>query len=130
MVLCELHEGHLGMTRMKCSSGGLGWRRILRIQFNIVLGVRSPPSAPLQPWSLQSRPLARIHIDYARSDSLVITDTHLKWVEVFPTSSATSSVTIALLQSMFALFELPETIVSDNSQCFVSEEFKSSLSRN
>ena len=61
---------------------------------------------------------------------LVIIDAHSKWIEVFPTSSTTSSVVVEVLRSIFARFGIPEMIVSDNGPCFVSEEFESFLQAN
>ena len=88
----------------------------------------------MHPWRWPTRPWSRLHIDYAGpllgQMFLVIIDAHSKWIEVFPTTSATSSATITMLQSTFARFGLPETIVSDNGSCFVSDQFKSFLSQN
>ena len=61
---------------------------------------------------------------------LIIVDACSKWIEAIPTSSATSATTIEILKSTFARFGLPDLVVSDNGQCFVSEEFKSFLSSN
>lgn len=61
---------------------------------------------------------------------LIITDACSKWIEAVPTTSATSAATIEVLQAVFARFGLPELVVSDSGQCFVSEEFKSFLARN
>ncbi len=57
-------------------------------------------------------------------------DAHSKWIEVFPTKSSTSTVVIENLRTVFAQFGIPETIVSDNGPCFVSEEFSSFLKAN
>ena len=61
---------------------------------------------------------------------LIVVDACTKWIEAIPTASATSSATIKILKTIFARFGLPELVVSDNGQCFVSEEFKSFLSTN
>ena len=55
---------------------------------------------------------------------IVNNDTYSKWIEVFPTNSATLSATITMLQSTFTHFSLPEIIISDNGLCFDSKDFK------
>ena len=55
---------------------------------------------------------------------LVLIDAHSKWIEVFCTSTATSAVVIEDLQSVFARFGLPETIMTDNGSSFISAEFE------
>ena len=88
----------------------------------------SPPPAPLNPWKWPTQPRARLHVDFAgpvqRRMYLVIVDVHSKWIEAFPTSSATSATVMDILRSIFARFGIPNTIVSDNGPCFVSEEFE------
>ena len=94
----------------------------------------TPPVAPLHPWKWPTRPWARLHADFAGPISgkmfLVLIDAHSKWIEVFPTDSATSSTVIHHLQSVFPQFGLPETLVTDNGSCFVSEEFCTFLLNN
>ena len=91
----------------------------------------SPPVAPLHPWKW---PWARLHVDFAGPFQgkyfLVSIDAHSKWIEAVCTSTTSSSAVIEELRTLFAKFGLPESIVSDNGSCFVSEEFKSFLKRN
>ena len=98
------------------------------------LNQSNPPTAPLNPWNWPSRQWARLHIDYAGPFEgrylLILIDAHSKWIDAFPAASPSSSVTIDLLRSVFAQFGLPETIVSDNGSCFVSEEFQQFLKSN
>jgi len=61
---------------------------------------------------------------------LVLIDAHLKWIEAICTLSATSDVVIQELRTLFGQFGLPETIVTDNGSCFVSEEFETFLKKN
>ena len=93
-----------------------------------------PPPSPLQPWPWPSQPWSSLHIDYAGPFLghmfLVLIDAHSKWIEVFPVRAATSNPTIQQLRITFAQFGIPETVVSDNGQCFVSAEFEEFLSRN
>ena len=46
------------------------------------------------------------------------------------TSSATSTATIQMLQTMFAHYGLPRTLVSDSGTCFTSQEFEDFLKVN
>ena len=92
------------------------------------LNQSNPPLAPLSPWNWPTRPWARIHLDYAEPFQghyfLVLIDAHSKWIEAFPATSPSSTVTIELLRPVFAQFGIPKTVVSDNGSYFVSEDFQ------
>ena len=141
-VLQELHDGHPGMSRMKSLARMYVWWP--GIYADIEKSVRlcsmcqevqsSPPPAPLNPWKWPTWPWARLHIDFAglfeNKMILVLIDAHSKWIEAFCTQNATSNDVIAKLRPLFATFGVPETIVSDNGTCFVSEEFEHFLIQN
>lgn len=61
---------------------------------------------------------------------LIIVDAHSKWIDVYPTNSATSQVTIEKLRQCFSTHGLPQTIVSDSGTCFTSQEFETFLKQN
>ena len=89
-VLQELHEGHLGMTKMKSLARMYVWwpgidrdiedsvRTCSQCQANQSL----PPVAPLHPWGWPMHPWTRLHIDYAGPlyghIFLVVIDAHSK----------------------------------------------------
>ena len=112
MVLPELHEDHPGMTKMKSLAQMYVWWP--RMEKDIEQSVQScvscqvqqslPPVAPLQPWSWPTRAWSRLHLDYVGPFQghmfLVLVDAHSKWIEVFPTTSATSSATIEHLHTV------------------------------
>ena len=50
-------------------------------------------------------------------------DAHSRWPEVFEMSRTTADKTIALLQHLFALYGVPDQIVSDNGLQFFTEDF-------
>ena len=54
---------------------------------------------------------------------LIIVDSHTKWMEIFPTLTATSTATIANLRWICARYRLPQIIVTGT--CFTSQEFES-----
>lgn len=61
---------------------------------------------------------------------LVIVDSHSKWLDMYPMSSATSIATVDCLRNKFSTHGLPEMVVSDNVQCFVSEQTKEVMAKN
>ena len=46
-----------------------------------------------------------------------------KWLEVHIASMTTSEITIEHLRRTFITHGIPDTIVSDNANCFISNEF-------
>ena len=94
----------------------------------------NPAIAPLEPWTWTTRPWARVHVDYAgpfmNSIFFIVTDAHSKWVEIMKTSSTTSTATIQMLQTIFAHYGLPRTLLSDNGTFFTSQELEDFLKAN
>ena len=61
---------------------------------------------------------------------LIVVDAYSKWLEVKPVSSATFSVTIEQLRSIFSTHGLPEVLVTDNGTSFTSVEFQEFMKNN
>ena len=142
VVLQELHEGHPGMTKMKSLARMYVWwpylekdiERSVQLCHHCQEQQSAPPVAPLQPWKWPSRPWARLHMDFAGPVNgkmiLIVIDVHSRWIEAYPTESASSSAVIELSRVLFSQFGIPEVLVTDNGPCFVSEEFEIFLAKN
>ncbi|XP_062519481.1 uncharacterized protein K02A2.6-like [Corticium candelabrum] len=81
------------------------------------------------------KPWSRVHVDYAGpflgSMFLVIVHAHSKWIEVYNTGQAsTSLVTVCKLRQAFVQHGLPDAVVSDNEPCFTSRVFSESMRQN
>lgn len=136
LILDEIHEGHPGISRMKSLGRSYVWwpRMDEEIEHHVkackLCQVKGgdPGRAELHPWEWPRRPWSRVHIDYAGPVNgkmlLVIIDAYSKWLDVYPTTTSTSAVTIELLRQSFAIYGLPDIVVSDNGPCFSSEEFE------
>ena len=87
-----------------------------------------PAKAPLHPWVFPDHPRSRLHIDCAgpimEKMILVIVDAYTKWIDVHVSSGSTSVITISGLRNCFSTHGLPGIIVSDNTTCATSDEFK------
>jgi len=141
-VLDELHQGHIGVVKMKSLARSyVWWPGIDRDIENAVkscpgcqLVQKAPALAPLHPWEWPSNPWERIHIDYAGpfmgSMFLVVVDAHSKWPEIFMTKGTTSAITVGVLRTLFARTGIPMQLVSDNAAYFVSEEFEGFMQAN
>ena len=142
VLLQELHVGHPGIARMRSVARSCMWwpgidndiDALVKKCHSCQQNQKSPPSAPLFPWSWPTRPWSRVHIDYAgpvfNHMFLVVIDAHSKWIEAFPMKSTTSQATIQRLRTLFAQFGIPNTLVSDNGPNFTSAEFAEFLKRN
>lgn len=55
---------------------------------------------------------------------LLVTDAHIKWLDVHKASCPSASGTIEKCRERFANFGVPETVVTDNAVCFSWLEFQ------
>ena len=134
-LLKELHETHPGSTKMKALARSYLWWPKMDCEIEAVVkkcpicqeSRPSPPLAPLHPWQWPEQPWSRVHLDFAGPYMghmfLVIVDAHSKWLDAHVLSTITSSKTIEVLRSVFAIYGLPQTIVTDNGPSFTSDEF-------
>ena len=141
-VLEELHNEHIGMSRMKSLARSYVWwpglDKDIEDLAKSCLACQShkhaPAVAPLHPWTWPTSPWNRIHIDFAGPFQgkmfLIVVDAHSKWPEVFEMSSTTVPATIATLRRIFSSYGLPQQLVSDNGPQFTSEEFCTFLKEN
>ncbi len=141
-LLEQLHQSHPGMSKMKGLARSYLWWPNLDADIetrvrdcNICQEQRkSPARAPLHPWEWPRQPWRRIHMDYAGPFFgklfLIIIDAHSKWIDAYPVSSATTAATLECLRKSFSVHGIPEMIVSDNTQCFVSEASKDFMTKN
>lgn len=141
-VMELLHEGHPGNSRMKSLARSYVWwpgiDRDLEDKVkscDLCQKIRhSPATAPLHPWEFPKQPWERLHADFAGpflgKMFLIVVDSYSKWLEVVPLSSATSSLTIDSLRSIFATHGLPKEFVTDNGTQFSSTEFKEFMTSN
>lgn len=134
-ILTELHDQHLGVNRMKSLARGYVWWPNLDSELEHVAATCGtcqslkslPAEAPLHPWVRTTRPMERVHIDFAdfkNQSFLILIDNYSKWLDVIPMKSTTSEKTIDKLRSIFSYTGLPEELVSDNGPQFTSVTFK------
>jgi hypothetical protein len=147
MVFAYFHEsslgGHLGVNKtLSKIRQQFTWKDINRDIRTKVKGCHtcslSKPAQNTRLGLLNSevakRPMEKLFIDFVggfpRSKFgnrviLVCVDAFTKFVWLFPMREETSKATIKVLKTqIFATFSVPESIVSDNAQCFKSREFR------
>ncbi|XP_053600427.1 uncharacterized protein K02A2.6-like [Plodia interpunctella] len=135
-VLEEIHEGHLGVNKMKVLSRGyIYWPSLDRDLEELCRTcdacrvVRdAPPHSPLHPWEFPQNPWYRLHADFADCGGkryLIIVDAYSKWIEAIPMQNTDSKSTISVFRNIFARFGLPSQLVTDNGPPFFSYDFKS-----
>ena len=96
-----------------------------------------PHVAPLQPIPWPSQPWDKIQIDIMGELHgapqnyrylIVCHDLCSKWPEVCPTSQIGTEQVVGFLEDLFAQWELPSTIGTDNGPQFFSGQFETFLS--
>ncbi|XP_073964407.1 uncharacterized protein [Choristoneura fumiferana] len=134
-VLHEIHEGHLGVNKMKnLSRGYVYWPSLDRDLEELCRAcgacraVRdAAPRAPMHPWEFPLHPWQRLHADFADCAGrryLIVVDAHSKWIEAIEMQKTDARSTINAFRNMFARFGLPSQLVTDNGPPFFSQEFK------
>ena len=114
-----IHEGHLGVGKMKDLARGYVWWPNLDKDIECAarncdgcqeLG-KNPASTPLHRWEFPAQPWQRLHVDFAGPIQgkmiLVCTDAHSKWPEVVVMKNTSVEETVATLRSIFARIGFP-----------------------
>ena len=135
-ILNQLHEGHLGVVKMKSLARSYFWYPGLDSEIETLTKKctgcahtqNNPATAPLHTWAWPSKPWHRIHVDYCGPFLghmfLVVVDAYSKWPEVICMQSTTSEKTIEALRHLFSRNGLCLQLVSDNGPQFTSDEFR------
>lgn len=133
--LKELHLGHIGITKMKGIARSLVyWKNIdkdieqtAKNCAKCLSNAKMPPKSNLHHWEYPDSPWSRIHVDYAGPVHgkflLLVVDAYSKWTQVSVTNSMMAEETSKQLSSLFALYGVPDTVVSDNGRQFKSDLF-------
>jgi RNase H-like domain found in reverse transcriptase/Reverse transcriptase (RNA-dependent DNA polymerase)/Integrase zinc binding domain/Integrase core domain len=142
-VLTELHEGHMGVTKMKSLARSYCYWRGIDADIEKLVKSCKPccliqknpgKQQPVHLWDYPKQPWERVHIDYAgpfmERNFFILVDAHTKWPEIVTTRSTDSTASINILRSIFGRFGLPYTLVSDNGPQFKSAEFERFLKQN
>ena len=126
-VLEELHDGHLGVVKMKGLARSHVWwpgidkgiEEVTRACLGCQRMKQNPKLLTLHPWEFPEGPGKRIHIDFAgpfeNKTLLCVVDACSKWPEVLTMEKTTAESTIEELRLLFArwgayLFKLSLTM--------------------
>ena len=141
-VLNELHDTHIGISRMKSLAHSYVWWPSLNKDIETTVRTCIPCQSFAQcicccsttPMGVATMSLVQVAFElcgpFMGKMFLVVVDAYSKWLEVKMVPAATSKATIVCLQSIFATHGLPERVVMDNGRVFTSEEFKAFLEAN
>ncbi|XP_048770688.2 uncharacterized protein K02A2.6-like [Ostrea edulis] len=141
-ILLMIHEGHLGMVKMKSLARSHVWWSGIDAEIEEYCKKCSgcnenrnlPPETPIHPWEYPEKPWQRIHVDFAgpfmSAMFLIVVYAHSKWPEVIKMNKTTASKTIEVLRTIFARNGLPEHLLNDNGPQFVADEFRHFMKSN
>ena len=133
-LLEELHDGHIGIVRMKGLARSYIWWpdldkdiKGMSARCEDCKATAAMPTVTYHPWQYPSAPWDRIHIDFGEWKGihfLVVVDAYSKCRDMH---STTTHRTIEVLREIFATHGFPRVIVSDNGPQFTSEDFSTYL---
>ncbi len=135
-VLQEIHEGHIGLCRMKSLTRSFVWWPRLDQDLEEVVktctacqSIRNKPAHVMShPWIYPDAPWTRLHVDFAEfkgKQYLVVIDAFTKWPEVHELGiHATTTQTVEALRRSFSCHGIPQRLVSDNGPQFVARELQ------
>lgn len=132
-ILELLHEGHVGIVRMKgIARTYVWWPGIDKNIEDFVnscgpcQSVQNSPKLILTTWKPTTYPFERIHVDFCKIENitiLVLVDSFTKWIDCVIMRKTDAKTVCDELRKIFVIFGLPTSIVSDNGPPFSSEYF-------
>ncbi|XP_067950309.1 uncharacterized protein [Watersipora subatra] len=134
-VLASVHKGHQGETKCIRRAVELVWWPGMTTEIRELVKTcpecaefRRRPREPLMCAELPERPWWRLAVDIMEKESrsyLVVVDYFSRFITVHELVDSTSSeVIVKILQKLFCLIGVPNSVMSDNSPQFSSESFK------
>ena len=139
-VLRSIHSGHQGETKCIRRATELVWwpgmtTRIRELVKNCeqCREFRRVPREPLMCTEFPERPWWRLAIDLMEKQGttyLVVVDYFSRFITVHPLiESTTSECVVKVLQELFCMIGIPNSVMSDNGPQFTSEVFKRFLQK-
>ncbi|XP_024870004.1 uncharacterized protein K02A2.6-like [Temnothorax curvispinosus] len=134
-ILAALHKDHPGIRKTKqLAREFVYWPKmsddiehLLRQCDACALNQKLPIKVPLDPWPAPSRPMERVHIDFAGPIEgqylLIFVDAYSKFLDVAITPTISAARTVDLCREFFSRFGPPEVLVTDHGTQFTSELF-------
>lgn len=132
-VLKLIHDGHPGMVRSKALARSLIYWPSLNSDIETMVRncdscclVNFPVTKMYLQWPPTTTPFQRVHIDFFDFQSrtfFLFVDSYSKWLHVSIMTRTTALEVNSVLMSIFAMFGLPGTLVSDNGPPFDSNEY-------
>ena len=132
-ILGVLHEGHIGVVRMKhLARKYVYWRKIDNDieetvkSCNICNQEQNAKPKSYHNWPTTTFPFERVHLDlfyFAGKTFLIFVDNYSKWIEVKHLVQGNANGLIKALENIFSMFGCVKTFVSDNGPPFGSHLF-------
>ncbi|UYV72834.1 K02A2.6-like [Cordylochernes scorpioides] len=135
-IKTELHQGHLGVVKMKALARNFIWwpgidreiEEITRVCRECNINNHTLKQESVHRWKSAPAPWYRVHLDFAgpfmKRMFLIVIDSYSKWPEVIIMNSTTAGNTIRVLRDLFSRYGISDQVVTDNGPQFVSEEMK------
>lgn len=140
-LLEELHEGHVGVCRMKALARSFIWWPGLDQDIveaaagceECKLTAAMPAATSRHPWQHPAAHWDRVHVNFGEwcgKHFIVMVDAFSKWPEVRYLPSTTANCTIEVLEDVFATHGFPRLLASDNGPQLTADEFDRYLKQN
>lgn len=141
-ILNELHTGHFGIVKTKLLARGFCWWPNIDADIEkVVSGCEScnilknnPRKAEIHCWEQASAPFQRVHADFAGPFLgvyfLVVVDAFSKFPMIKILQNITAEKTIEAFREIFAIFGIPQYLITDNGTQFRSKLFSTFLNNN
>ncbi|XP_018397778.1 PREDICTED: uncharacterized protein K02A2.6-like [Cyphomyrmex costatus] len=135
LILDILHKGHPGIRRTKqLAREYVYWpkmaveiERLIHQCDPCAVNQKLPVKVPLSPWPTPTRPMERVHLNYAGPIDgqylLIFVDAFSKFIDVAITPTISANRTADICRDFFCRYGPPDILVTDHGTQFTSETF-------